>query len=69
MARHEELAGERDELLAAVRDPVARRAGRDVGEEWFYGQGFGPSLYVKVVVHFRGETGAITTAYPRRWFP
>lgn len=66
---HPELADAREAILDAVAGPVARRAGRNVGEEWFYGHGFGPSRLVKVVVHFRGDVGSITTAFPRRGFP
>jgi len=45
-------------VIAAVRDtPNAA------------GHGFGPSGFVKIVVHYDARTGAIVTAFPRRRFP
>ena len=67
--RHEELAGLRAVILAAVADPDRRIAGRAQGEEWFYRHGLGPSLWVKVAVHFGEAEGRIVTAFPRREFP
>jgi hypothetical protein len=67
--RHPELAAAREAILRAVAAPAARRAGRDLDEQWFYGQGFGPSRFVRVVVHFKGGSGSITTAFPRRALP
>ena len=67
--RHEELEGFRAAILAAVAKPDRRIAGRAQGEEWFYSHGLGPSLWVKVAVHFRGTEGRIVTAFPRRRFP
>jgi len=67
--RHPELASAREAILRAVAAPAARRPGHEAGEEWFYGQGFGPSRFVRVVVHFEGASGSITTAFPRRVLP
>lgn len=67
--RHDELIGDQDAILDSVAEPVARNPGHAANEEWFYGQGFGPSRFVLVVVHFRGGVGSITTAFPRRRFP
>ena len=66
---HPELADARGAILAVVAEPAAHVRGRDYNEEWFYGQGFGPSRFVRVVVHFRNEVGTVTTAFPRRRFP
>jgi hypothetical protein len=67
--RHSELAQARDEILAAVASPGVRRPGHEPGEEWFYGAGVGPTHWVRVVVHFEGAIGSITTAFPRRALP
>ncbi len=67
--RHAELAELREAILRAVRQPVHRLPGLDAHEQWFYGQGFGPSRFVRVVVHFHEGIGRITTAFPRRRFP
>ncbi len=32
-------------------------------------RGFGPSQWIKVVVHYEDERGLIVTAFPRRSFP
>ena len=57
------------EILAAVAEPSIRRPGHAPNEEWFYGTGFGPSRWVRVVVHYEGSIGSITTAFPRRDLP
>lgn len=67
--RHAELALNRENILAAVAAPEARRHGHEQDEEWFYGRGFGPSRWVRVVVHYEGAKGSITTAFPRRALP
>jgi hypothetical protein len=59
----------REELLAVVSAPDERIVGRDENEEWFYSGGFGPSVWVKVVVHSEGGSGLIVTAFARRSFP
>ena len=67
--RHEELGGFRATILAAVADPDEHIPGRAQDEEWFYRHGLGPSLWVKVAVHFGVTEGRIVTAFPRRRFP
>jgi hypothetical protein len=57
------------EILAAVTYPCARRPGHRSNEEWFYGAGFGPTRWVRVVVHYEASLGSITTAFPRRDLP
>jgi hypothetical protein len=66
---HPELAAFRDFMLIAVEKPFARIPGRRSTEEWYYARGFGPSRYVKVVVHYEQHVGAIWTSFPRRRFP
>lgn len=64
---HPELAEHRERVLAIVGDPSATVVGRPE-ETWFYGRG-GPSRFLKVVVHWAGDRGAIVTAFARRRFP
>jgi hypothetical protein len=66
---HDELDVEPDVILEAVAEPDRRVHGREPGEEWFYLGGFGPTRWIKVVVHFKGDRGLIATAFPRRTFP
>lgn len=66
---HPEVAPFRAEVLAIVARPAQRCNGREPGEEWFYGRGFGPTRFVKVVVHYEGRVGTIRTAFARRRFP
>jgi hypothetical protein len=65
---HPELAEHRELVLSAVEGPSATRVGRRAGETWFYGQG-GPSRFLKVVVHWTDDRGAIVTAFARRRLP
>jgi hypothetical protein len=67
--RHPELAVSPEDLLDAVVHADQQRAGHEVGEEWFYRRSPGPSRWIRVVVHFDGGEGAITTAFPRRDVP
>jgi hypothetical protein len=67
--RHRELRIHRDEILTSVALPDKRLPGREAGEEWFYRRGVGPTLWLKVVVHYEGGEGVILTAFPRRSFP
>jgi hypothetical protein len=69
--QHEELYDSRDAILRTVNRPDERLPGREVGEEWYYGTGFGigPTNLVKVVVHYEGEVGFIVTAFPRSVLP
>jgi hypothetical protein len=67
--RHPELRELRVAILLAVAEPHAHRPGHQRCEEWFYGRGFGPSAYVRVVVHYERGLGSITTAFPRRALP
>ena len=67
--RHGELERFRSAILEAVSDPDRRIRGPEPDEEWFYRHGIGPSLWVKVAVHYEGREGRIVTAFPRRRFP
>jgi hypothetical protein len=67
--RRPALKGNLEDVLATVAHPVARRRGHRPNEEWFYGAGFGPSRWFRVVVHYEKGTGSITTAFPRRRVP
>jgi hypothetical protein len=67
--RHPELAVSAEDLLDAVVHAHEHRAGHEAGEEWFYRRNLGPSRWIRVVVHFDGGEGAITTAFPRRDIP
>lgn len=67
--RHWPLRPFRREILAVLTNHVARLEGRRTGEVWFYGAGFGPTRFAKVVVHYEGGTGTIATAFPRRRIP
>ena len=69
LEQHAELYLARNKILGPVAAPVARVPSRDVAEEWYFGSGFGPSRFVKVVVHYEGEVGLIVTAFPRRAVP
>jgi hypothetical protein len=66
---HPELARFQREIMETVREPTRRLAGREVGEEWFYLAEEGPSLWLKVVVHYEGEEGRIQTAFARSSMP
>lgn len=66
---HPELAPHLASVTRAIREPDQRRAGREVGEEWFYLEGAGPSRWLKVVVHYEGGRGRIVTAFARRSMP
>ena len=48
--RRPALTGSLGEIMAAVREPTVRHAGREPDEEWFYRRGAGPSRWLKVVV-------------------
>lgn len=66
---HPELAPLQNAILRAVSEPHDRRPGNRSGQEWFYGVGFGPSRFVRVVVAYEGGRGRIVTAFPRRRLP
>ncbi len=67
---HPELAEYSGAVLKAVESPTEMIPGRELGEEWFYLRGVGPSRWLKVVVRFeRGAGGRIITAFPRRRKP
>ena len=63
------LADDLDRILAGLPSPSFRRRGRWPDEEWFYLEGFGPTRYAKVVVHYEQGEGRIVTVFPRRAFP
>lgn len=65
---HPELAPHRELVVAVVGSPTDTVDGHHPNETWFYGRG-GPSRYLKVVVHWTGDRGAIVTAFARRRFP
>jgi len=69
LERHQELEVDPDVILGAVADPDRRVAGPEMGEEWFYSSGFGPSRWLRVVVHCEKDRGRIVTVFPRRSFP
>ena len=66
---HPYLNVQPEAILSAVADPDRRLPGREVGEEWFYRRGVGPSVWMKVAVHYESGIGRIVTAFPRRDFP
>ncbi len=66
---HPELAHHQVHVLGCVRSPDRRLAGRRSGEEWFYAAGRGPSRWLKVVVRYEQDCGAILTSFPRRSYP
>ena len=65
----EDVPGADERIFGAVADPDRRVAGPEVGEEWFHSSGFGPSRWLRVVVHYEEDRGRIVTAFPRRSFP
>jgi len=66
---HPELASAQAAILRAVSNPHDRQPGSRPGQEWFYGIGFGPSRFVRVVVAYEKGRGRIVTAFPRRRLP
>jgi hypothetical protein len=66
---HPELAPHRPEVLAAVRMPYTRLAGRRANEEWYLLKKEGPSRWLQVVVAYEGGRGWIVTAFARRRMP
>lgn len=66
---HPELGHHQADVLRCVRSPDRRLAGRRPGEEWFYAAGRGPSRWLKVVVRYEQDRGAILTCFPRRSYP
>jgi len=69
LRKHWDLDVPRETLLDAVANPDARHPGRSTGEEWFYVLDVGPSVWLKVVVHYDHDRGLIVTAFARRSFP
>jgi hypothetical protein len=69
VAAHPELAPHRQEVLAAVRVPYTRLAGRRENEEWYLLKKEGPSRWLQVVVAYEGARGWIVTAFARRRMP
>jgi len=65
---HPELTHHQADVLGCVRSPDRRLAGRRPGEEWFYAAR-GPSRWLKVVVRYEQDRGAIVTSFPRRSYP
>ena len=66
---HPELHVEPGVVLDVVARPDERILARRPGEEWLYRHSVGPSLWIRVVVHYDDEVGRIVTAFPRRSFP
>jgi hypothetical protein len=69
LERHDDLVMHPNDILRAVRTPSRRMLGRRRNEEFFYGEGVGPSRWIKVVVHYERDRGWVVTAFPRRRFP
>jgi len=65
---HPDLKTTPEQLLGIVSAPVERIRGRKPRESWFYGRG-GPSVWIRVVVHYDDERGRIITAFSRRSIP
>lgn len=65
---HPELANHRALVLSIATRPERSLPGRRPAEEWLYGRG-GPSRWLKVVVHWRGDHGTVVTAFARRRYP
>ena len=61
LARHPELAAERDAVLSAISAPSRRLPGRYGEQEWFYLADAGPSAWLKVIVDFDQGVGQITS--------
>jgi hypothetical protein len=66
---HPELAPHQARVLAAVRAPTERRAGRVPHEVWYFLATDRPSRWLQVVVHYRAGRGRIATAFARRALP
>jgi hypothetical protein len=67
---HPELARYQNEVVETVRAPSRRKPGHELGEEWFYREGVGPSRWLKVVVRYdSSDRGCILTAFARRSMP
>ena len=69
VAEHPQIGIDKQDVLAAVAAPTRKIIGRELGEEWYYLAGPGPTRWLKVVVHYEGREGLIVTAFPRRAFP
>jgi hypothetical protein len=67
--QHPSMARHIRSVMAAVREPDVRLPGNDLGEEYYYVEGEGPSRWVKAVVHYEGAEGRIITAFPRSSVP
>ena len=66
---HPELAPHLREIMAAVREPDVRLAGRRAGEEWCVRKPLGHGLWLRVVVHYEGDEGWIATSHHQRSLP
>jgi hypothetical protein len=67
---HPELEPYQNEVVETVRTPSRRKSGHELGEEWFYREGVGPSRWLKVVVRYEtSDRGWIVTAFARRSMP
>jgi len=69
LRNHPQIEVDPAHLMTAVASPTRRIRGRELSEEWCYREGFGPSRWLKVVVHYEGDVGRVATAFPRRAFP
>lgn len=61
---HAPLATRLRDIMATVREPTRRAAGRAPGEEWFWSDEPLERLWLQVVVHYEGGEGWIATAFP-----
>lgn len=67
--RHPYIGVAPDDVISVIARPDERIPGRDAGEEWYYRRGLGPSVWIRVVVHYEHGRGLIVTAFPRRSLP
>jgi hypothetical protein len=69
LAEHNEIASQRDALLAAVKSPEHRRPDARATRQRFWRKSAGPSRWLFVVVDYGEEPARIVTAYGNRKDP